>query len=72
MGRYYITLTTDALFDPSGPTPGYVMWDGTRPTAVQEPAPGGPNNAVKEARGFYTVEVRRRQLLRRALRVRTK
>ena len=57
-GRYYVALRAGDLFDANGPVPGYVMYDGRRPTsAALVPLPGKTPNQLKEARGFYTVSV---------------
>ena len=61
-GRYYVALTTDALFDAAGPVPGYVLFDGSRPDdSTVVPRPGLADNVLKEARGYFRVSVDHRE-----------
>ena len=54
-GRYYLAVQAAPILDPEGPTPGYVMQDGSRPTASIVPNPGKDENRVKQASGYYTL-----------------
>ena len=62
-GRYFIAVRAGALFDASGPVPGYVLENGRRPTDALVPLPGQPLNRLKPARGYYAISVLHRAFL---------
>ena len=48
------------VFDPFGPIPGYVLHNGLQSGTRFTPNPGRDNNRVKEARGYYILQVAHR------------